>query len=129
MTPEGKVKAWAVGQYDKVFPGHWRMAPRGGPFGKAGTGDHVICWGGVFIMIEVKSLEGTTTPLQLNCLRAVIAAGGVAAVLKGKDLAKLHAVQRAALAKMKPDMMALAMNMQTDGARIWIDESTIFQGK
>lgn len=96
-TPEGKVKAWAIRQYDLVFPGHWRIAPRGGPFGKSGAGDHIICWRGIFIMIEIKSDEGSVTDLQLIQLRRVQQAFGIAAVLRGKDLAKLHRIREAAM--------------------------------
>lgn len=97
-TPEGKVKAWATRQYDVVFPQHWRIAPRGGPFGKAGAGDHILCWRGIFIMIEVKSDEGEATPLQMIQLRRVGAAFGIAAILRGKDLVKLYKIREAAMA-------------------------------
>lgn len=97
MTPEGKVKAWAVRQYDVVFPGHWRIAPRGGPFGRAGAGDHILCWRGVFIMIEIKSDHGELTDLQTIQLHRVRDAFGVAAVLRGKDLHKLYRIRDAAL--------------------------------
>ncbi len=86
MTPEGKVKIWLDKQLDKYLPGHWKVKPRGGPFGKAGTGDYIVCWQGIFIMIEVKADESChATPLQLHQLNAVIDAGGIAAVIKGKD--------------------------------------------
>lgn len=87
MTPEGKVKVWLDRQLDVYLPGHWKVKPRGGPFGKAGTGDYIVCWQGVFIMIEVKADESCEpTALQLHQLNAVLKAGGVAAVVKGKDL-------------------------------------------
>jgi len=98
-TPEGKVKDWARRQYDVFFPGHWRVSPRGGPFGKAGTPDDLICWRGVFIAIEIKSDEGDPTPLQVLALKQIRDAGGVAAVLRGKDIKRMQAIQAAALAK------------------------------
>lgn len=99
MTPEGSVKVWAKKQYDILFPGHWRVSPRGGPFGKAGCPDDLLCWMGVFIAIEVKSLEGSVSGLQLIALKEIQAAGGVAAVLRGKDLNKLIAIRDAVMKK------------------------------
>jgi len=99
MTPEGSVKVWAKRQYDILFPGHWRVSPRGGPFGKAGCPDDLLCWMGVFIAIEVKSLEGSVSGLQLIALKEIQAAGGVAAVLRGKDLNKLIAIRDAVMKK------------------------------
>ena len=99
MTPEGSVKVWAKKQYDILFPGHWRVSPRGGPFGKAGCPDDLLCWMGVFIAIEVKSLEGSVSALQTIALKEIQAAGGVAAVLRGKDLNRLLAIRDAVLKK------------------------------
>jgi hypothetical protein len=97
MTPEGSVKIWARKQYDVLFPGHWRVSPRGGPFGKAGCPDDLMCWQGIFIAIEVKSLEGDLSALQKLALKEIQAAGGVAAVLRGKDLPRLLAIREAVL--------------------------------
>lgn len=102
MTPEGKVKTWCRrrgGAFDVVFPGHVRVSPRGGPFGQTGVADDILCWRGVFIAIEVKHDTGVATPLQIKFLKEVIAAGGVGAVLKGKDMARLYAIRDAALEK------------------------------
>lgn len=99
MTPEGSVKVWAKKQYDILFPGHWRVSPRGGPFGKAGCPDDLICWMGIFIAIEIKSLEGSASGLQMLALKEIQAAGGVAAILRGKDLNKLLAIRDAVLKK------------------------------
>lgn len=99
MTPESSVKVWAKKQYDILFPGHWRVSPRGGPFGKAGCPDDLLCWMGVFIAIEVKSLEGSASGLQMLALKEIQAAGGVAAVLRGKDLNKLLAIRNAVMKK------------------------------
>lgn len=99
MTPEGSVKVWAKRQYDILFPGHWYVSPRGGAFGKAGCPDHLICWMGVFIAIEVKSLEGSASGLQMLALKEIQASGGVAAILRGKDLNKLLAIRNAVMKK------------------------------
>lgn len=99
MTPEGSVKVWAKKQYDILFPGHWRVSPRGGPFGKAGCPDDLLCWMGVFIAIEVKSLEGSASGLQMLALKEIQAAGGVAAILRGKDLNRLLAIRNVVIKK------------------------------
>ena len=102
MTPEGKVKQWCRrkdGAFDKWFPGHKRVSPRGGPFAANGVCDDILCWQGIFVAIEVKSADGSATALQLDFLREVQAAGGVAAVLKGKDEHKLLAIRNAVIRK------------------------------
>lgn len=101
LTPEGKVKAWARQWYKDNLPGHWRVSPRGGPFGKAGCPDDLILWEGVFIAIEIKADSGTLSALQLANLKLIQNAGGVAAVLRGRDESRLQAVKQAALDKIK----------------------------
>jgi hypothetical protein len=121
-TPEGKVKAWAYEQYKILFPGHWSFAPRGGPFGKGGTPDRLICWHGIFIAIEVKGTShDEPTDLQRTQLEAIAKAGGVAAVLKGKDLGKLFRIRDAALSKMDAETFLKAMNPPQE-PRVWINE-------
>lgn len=101
MTPEAKVKVWAKAQYDVLFPDHWRVSPRGGPFGKAGCPDDIICWRGIFIAIEVKADDGHATDLQMRALKDIGLAGGVAAILIGKDMNKLQMIRKIAMEKMK----------------------------
>ena len=104
-TPEGKVKRWLYGTKEKpgrlsyYFPGAYIYKPPGGMFGRAGTPDCFLLWRGVFIAIEVKvEGEDPTTP-QLKSLRAIIAAGGVGALVAGKDEEKLRAIHTAVMAK------------------------------
>lgn len=100
MTPEGKVKKWLDGRLDDLMPGHWRCKPKGGAFGKAGTGDYIICWHGVFIMIEVKADETCKpTDLQLFQLKCVQEAGGIAAVIKGRNETRLQSIVQMVLDK------------------------------
>jgi hypothetical protein len=102
MTEEGKIKVWAYEQYKTIFPGHWSYAPRGGVFGKSGTPDRLICWMGIFIAIEIKATaDDHPTDLQRQQLNAIAKAGGVAAVLRGKDLRKLYLIRDFALSKVK----------------------------
>jgi hypothetical protein len=97
-TPEGKVKIKIDKWLDENLPGNWRVKPRGGPFGKGGCPDILICWKGIFIAIEVKADDGTATDLQMVQLRKIAQAGGVAALVKGFDLEKLALVKGAAVA-------------------------------
>lgn len=96
-TPESKVKRKLDEWLDKEMPGHWKVKPRGGPFGKAGCPDVLICWHGVFIAIEVKADDGEPSALQIMNLKLIKKAGGVAALLRGYDLARLNGIKMAAL--------------------------------
>ena len=99
MTPEGKVKQKIKQWYKDNLPNHWRVSPRGGPFGKTGCSDDVICWLGFFVAVEVKSETGQLTDLQLKNLRDVQLAGGIAAVVKGYDVDRLELVKQLVLNK------------------------------
>lgn len=85
-----KIRDWA----NLVFPGCWRYSPRGGPFAAAGTPDELILWEGIFIAIEVKSIDGYPTELQLKNLRDIQKAGGVAAIVRGYDKTRLSLIQQ-----------------------------------
>lgn len=110
-TPEGKVKNWLYGTKQKpgklyqYFPGAWVYKPPGGMFGRAGTADCILCWRGIFVAIEIKAAyeDGGRDPtdLQLKSLRGVMAAGGVGAVLRGKDEQRLAAIKSAVLARIE----------------------------
>ena len=96
-TPEGKVKAKGKAWLKQNMPGHWFLAPMSGPWGKNGTPDWIICWLGVFIAIEVKADDGVVSDLQMTQLDLILKAGGVAAILRGYDVARLEAVKQAVL--------------------------------
>ena len=88
------------GAFDTYFPGHVRVSPRGGPFGQTGVSDDILCWHGVFVAIEVKAtVNDHPTALQLKFLKDVVTAGGVGAVLKGRDTEKLRAIRNKVLEK------------------------------
>lgn len=108
MTPEGKVKQWLMNQIDKRY-GHlhvWSYAPPGGYFGQNGTMDRLLLiesgtledrplyelFGpppGILVGIETKADGNELRPLQRRKLEEVHRAGGVAAVLIGKDHVKM----------------------------------------
>ena len=92
-TPENKVKQWVDKLMKEWFPGAWRYCPPGGRFGKNGEPDRLYLWSGVFIAIETKVPGNPATALQLKRLRDIAAAGGVAAVVSGKDLSKMMRIQ------------------------------------
>jgi hypothetical protein len=102
MTPEGKAKEKIKRWLDINMPGHWRVMPRGGPFGKAGCPDILICWLGIFIAIEVKSDTGDPSALQIMNLKKIQAAGGVAALVRGYDVQRLEAIKALAMSKREP---------------------------
>lgn len=110
MTPEGKVKVKIKRWYDSNLPDHWRVSPRGGPFGKQGCTDDVICWLGFFVAIEVKSEDGELTPIQLKTLKDVQAAGGVAAVVRGFDVDRLERIKQIVLAKYEALQLGLSLS-------------------
>lgn len=111
VTPEGKVKIWLGNQLDKRY-GHlhvWKYAPPGGYFGQNGTADRILLiesgtpdirplyekFGpppGVFAAIETKAEGNELSPLQRRKLEEMHRAGGIAAVLTGKDFAKINAI-------------------------------------
>ena len=90
-TPEGRVKSWLKTQLRLRLPDGFMYMPPGGAFGKAGMPDILYLWRGVLVAIETKSgLPGARpTALQLKQLQLISSAGGLAALMNGKDEAKL----------------------------------------
>ena len=86
------MKAWAIRRLQQEFPDAWQYSPRGGPYGVAGTPDRLLCVGGLFVAIEFKAENGSVTELQRAQLMAIKNAGGISAVLKGKDERKLQLI-------------------------------------
>lgn len=99
QTPEGKVKKFIDDFMKQEFPDAWRYCPPGGMFGRAGVADRLYLWQGVFISIEAKDNGKNPTELQLRDLILVRDNGGIAAVVRGKDMQKMLAIKAAILAK------------------------------
>lgn len=95
MTPEAVVKQWAYKKLKCLYPEAWQYSPPGGPFGRAGVPDRLLCIRGHFVAIEVKAPGGKLTARQLHELKAIQLAGGIAAVLEGRDESKFHRIVRA----------------------------------
>lgn len=89
MTPEGKVKVWAVSLLKAELPGAVIYKPPGGPFGRAGEPDMHVTYGGCKMVIEAKADDGGPTKLQSKRLSEYRSAGALAMLLVGKDFGKL----------------------------------------
>lgn len=101
QTPEAKVKQFVRKFMNDSFPGIFYYAPPGGPFGQAGIPDYFYLWKGVFIAIEVKADNGKLTESQQMQLKRLAEQGAIAAVVYGKDVAKMEKIKRAILAKLE----------------------------
>lgn len=101
-TPESKVKdfikKWMIAQ----FPGAWYYSPPGGVFGKSGVPDLLYLWKGILIAIEVKSDVGHLQDSQKLQLKLLTEQGAVAAVVYGKDIAKLELIKTTVMKKLEP---------------------------
>lgn len=92
-TPEGKVKQWVRRQMLNWYPEAFHYAPPGTHrFGRNGMPDETYLIEGVFVAIEVKADNGKPTALQLKTLGQIKSQGGVAAIIYGKDFARLNAI-------------------------------------
>ena len=99
MTPEGKVKA----KIDKILKSAgediWFAKPRGGPYGKAGTPDYLVCVGGFFLAIEAKAGDNQPTPLQREQHKMICRAGGMVLVVNEENLADVETAVKFLLRK------------------------------
>ena len=101
QTPEGKVKDFVKKYMIKTFPGAWVYSPPGSVFGRAGTPDLLYLWRGVMIAIEVKSDVGKLQDSQKLQLSILSNNGAIAAVIYGKDAAKLEMIRLAVMKKLE----------------------------
>lgn len=83
-TPEGRVKA-ATKKILATTPAYWFMPVSNG-MGRMGVPDFVGVLGGRFIGIETKAGKGKPTALQVQALKRIDAAGGLALVINEKNL-------------------------------------------
>ena len=83
-TPEGKVKAKVKKILDTY--GAYYFMPATGGYGKSGVPDIVGCYKGFFFAIECKAGKGKTTALQEKNLNAIVATGGLAAVINEDNI-------------------------------------------
>lgn len=106
-TPEAKVKRWLYGTTQRpgklfeYFPKAYVYKPQGGMFGSTGAPDCMLCWNGIFVGIEIKAENGRATDLQVKHLKGILEAGGIAALLVGKDEEKLRMIKQRVLERIK----------------------------
>ena len=79
QTPEKKVKMKVVSHLNKM--GAYYFFPATGGFGRSGVPDIVGCFDGHFFGIECKAGKNKATALQMDQLRKIEAAGGVALLI------------------------------------------------
>ena len=93
MTPEMKVHAWLKKELLRRYPDCYIYKPRAGSYGKKGVPDFICCIDGKFVGIEVKaSIKNKPTRSQLEELKKINIAGGIAFVLYGKDTKTLNLI-------------------------------------
>lgn len=75
----------AILKYLRTAPGCFCWKEHGGMYGTAGIPDIIACIEGRFFGFEVKTEDGKTTKLQEATIRKILAAGGVALVVRSVD--------------------------------------------
>ena len=85
----------AVLKHLKSVPGCFCWKEHGGMYGTAGIPDIIACIGGRFFAFEVKTESGRVTKLQEATIRKILAAGGIASVVR--SVAEVQAVIEDAL--------------------------------
>ena len=69
----------------RTVPGCFAWKTHGGRYGTAGIPDIIACVEGRFFAFEVKTESGKVTPLQAATIQKILAAGGMAAVVRSVD--------------------------------------------
>ena len=72
----------AVLKHLKSVPGCFCWKEHGGMYGTAGIPDIIACIGGRFFAFEAKTESGRATKLQEATIRKILAAGGMASVVR-----------------------------------------------
>ena len=83
-TKESDIVA-AILRYLKTVPGCFAWKTHGGMYGTAGIPDIIACVEGRFFAFEVKTQSGKVTPIQAATIQKILAAGGMAAVVRSVD--------------------------------------------
>ena len=84
-TPEGAVKNWIKTRILKKYPNAYIYVTHVGQYGKRGVPDLVMCIQGLFVSIEVKTIQGELTKLQGLEGRRIEKAGGIFMVIYGRN--------------------------------------------
>lgn len=75
----------AILKYLRSVPGCFAWKEHGGMYGTAGIPDIICCCRGRFYGFEVKTESGKPTDLQKATIRKILAAGGIAMVVRSVD--------------------------------------------
>lgn len=75
----------AIVKYLRTVPRCFFWKEHGGMYGTAGIPDIIACIDGRFFGFEVKTEDGIPTKLQEATIRKILAAGGVALVVRSVD--------------------------------------------
>ena len=75
----------AIVKYLRTVPRCFFWKEHGGMYGTAGIPDIIACIDGRFFGFEVKTEDGNPTKLQEATIRKILAAGGVALVVRSVD--------------------------------------------
>ena len=75
----------AIMKYLRTVPGCFCWKEHGGMYGTAGIPDIIACINGRFFGFEVKTAVGKPTKLQEATIRKILAAGGIALVVRSVD--------------------------------------------
>lgn len=75
----------AILRYLKTVPNCFAWKEHGGMYGTAGVPDIIACIGGRFYAFEVKTEKGEPSALQEATIRKILAAGGVAVIVRSVD--------------------------------------------
>jgi hypothetical protein len=72
-------------KYLKTLPYCFCWKTHGGMYGVAGLPDIICCYYGRFVAFEVKTNTGKATKLQDVTIQKILAAGGIAMVVRSVD--------------------------------------------
>jgi Holliday junction resolvase-like predicted endonuclease len=84
-TPEGAVKNWIKTQILKKYSEAYIYVTHVGQYGKRGVPDLVMCIKGLFVTIEVKTVNGKLTALQEKEGRRIEESGGIWMTMYGRN--------------------------------------------
>ena len=84
MTTEKQLTK-RITDYLKSIPGLWWYKVHGGPYGRPGVPDIIVCYRGRFFAFEIKTAKGKPTKLQSHELSEINRAGGYAVVARDLD--------------------------------------------
>lgn len=88
MTPESKLKK-DIKAHVEGRGGHYTPVT-GGPYGRPGEPDGIVCYKGMYVAVEAKTYEGTQSTIQKLRQKQIEAAGGIYILARSvEDVAKI----------------------------------------